>query len=1757
IRPTEKLPYDATVTFRLREGAPSAEGPKPAPSEDTFQFTTYGPFEIDRNVCARRTVRPTGPMSLSFTNPIDEDSFEAEDLEISPEIEGLSVTVRNYGHGALWIRGEKKGRQTYEVTFPESMTDEYGQQLDGDRTVECEVDAARADLSVPAGASNRWMTVLDPSGKPTLTVHSINYKTLRVRAFEVEPSDWGDYLEFYRGRYRHRRPVDPPGSGAFWRTVTVDGPVEERVKTEVDLREALGPNGHGNVVVEIKPGRTMPGAEEPNFEPPIRRWVQSTDLGLDVSVDGDELVGWATDLTTGEPQLTIGASGRQKQTDDSGLARIALPDASQLETDLEYDFAQVKKDGSTAFLPSTRYNSLERDAQLWTARDENPGSIWYTFDDRGMYRPGGTVHLKGWLRGRAASELGGLRAVDALEAVKWTVEGPRGNEWAQGTATPSKLGGFDIEFDVPEEANLGRATVELVAQGDLEGNYNKGRHTFQVQEFRKPKFEVDVTGGEEPYVAGESSTFEVSASYYSGGPLSKADVDWKVSRKPGTYTPPDQSEFQFGRQRPYWAGRVGYLRRATRSIDAFAAQTDAAGRHRLAVAFGQPSPPLPMNVTVAAAVTGDDNQQWSGTSSMVVHPSRYYVGLKTDRYFVGRDESLAVEAIVTDIDGNHRAGRPIKVRAYRVETDWEDGEYNEELVDPQTCSVVSKQEPVDCRFDPNTGGRYKIRATTVDDRGRHNFSEIRRFVAGGSRPRARSVEREHVGLVPSRETYRPGDEAELLVRSPIVPAEALMTVRRNGIIETRRFRMEEPTETITVDIKEGYVPNVHVQVDLVGSQPRLDGDGEPDESLPERPAFGLGEVNLEVSPRDRELDVRVSPESDALAPSSETSVDVHVENAAGEPVEGAEVAVVAADEAVLALSDYEMPDPLEVFYATQFEGTEDYRLRSKIHLAEAEDLEPKGRKKRKKRRLRPKKKRHNRKRKKGGSGSGGGGDGFGRVHGLGALQAESGETEADRSVGGGAFNKTVALGAMASASRSLDRVGSRQKAIDVRDDFGSLVLFEPEAHTDANGDVSLDVELPDNLTRYRLTAVAVDGTRRVGSDDHSMTVRKPLTVRPSAPRFLNYGDTARIPAVLHNQTDQPETVRVAARATNLEMTDAAGYTVEVPADGRKRVRFDVATHRPGTARLQVVAASGAGSDAAELEFPVWTPATSEAFATYGTLDEDRQTAGLTVEKPPDARVEFGGLEVTTSSTALQALTDAFLYLYDHDYDGVEQISSRMVSVAALQDVLRAFEADGMPDREEVDSAMARDIDHLAGRQNDDGGFPLWRTDGRSWPFVSLHAIHALVRADQKGYDVPASVLENGRSYLRGIDGEIPDAYSKRTQRFVVAYSLYVRDLMGETDAARARRMIRRADSLEALPLEAVGWLMDVLAGSGGSRAYVAKLERYLNNRVQQTAGTANFAADYDNRDQEHLIMHAKRRADAVVLRALIEARPDSELIPKLARGLLAHRKKGRWSNTQDNAFVLLALDRYFREYEDQTPDFVARAWLGDRYAGEHTFEGRSTERHHIDVPMRQLAAVDDESEGAPTLRLQKDGDGRMYYRVGLEYAPDDLDLDAADHGFVVERSYEPVDGDGTVERRDDGTLVVEKGARVKVRLRMVAPIRRYHVALVDSLPAGFEPLNPELATTGPLPEEQSTRTRRPMVSFCHGLWRDRPWYEHENMRDERVEAFASMVDGGVYTYTYYARATTAGEFIVPPARAEEMYHPETFGRTATERVVVE
>lgn len=1714
LRATGPLPKGETITVKIGPGTPSAEGPRRTRDAASFWFRTFGPMEFDRGECGWHDgCRPGFPFRLYFTNPIDGETFDPASVRVEPPIAGMKVS---HGGPYITIEGATKGRTTYTVTVDAGIRDVFEQMTEKPGTAKFTTTRAEPTLSGPS----RDFVVLDPAGGPKLSVFTVNHKKLKVRLYAVSPDDYRKWLDYRADMYcRDNRPIpQPPGRLVATRTVTVADKTDELVETAIDLTPALR-GGFGSVIAFVEPPKQPRDCWEREY---VIAWAQATNIGLSAFVDHGEMVVWSTNLADGKPlegvDVGITPKGGKGRSGADGLSVLPLGEQGQMLI--------ARRGDDVAFVPENQYYYYSKYDSGWHASSPYSALRWYVADDRGLYKPGETARLKGWIRSIGGGKDGDV-GKGGGDRVTYTLYDRQGNEVLEGEAPVGPAGGFDMSLALPGTMNLGNASLHLYTSG---GSHY---HTLKVEEFRRPEYEVKVTAGDGPHLVGTGTELTLQANYFAGGGLPQAEVAWNLRATPGRFDPPGLDDYTFGIA-DGWGWRWWYRPEQPQAKSfTFTGKTDDTGQHRLRAEFVWGKPERTWAVVAEGTAQDVNRQAWTGRTTLVVHPADLYVGVKPSRPFYNKGDAIPVEVVVADLDGKLVPGKAATVVAQRLDWRQKKGKWEQEVVDSQDCPISSAGQASRCDFVAKEGGLYRIEASVADARGRKSLTRTDLYVAGGNTPPSRDVEQEKAGIIADKEEYGAGDVAELLVVAPWRTGEGVMTVRRSGIVRTERFRVENGTAKLKVAIEEKHVPNVHVHVDLAGAAPRTRDDGTPDPDLPPRAAFAKGTITLKVPPRQRTLQLSATPRDRELPPGAETVVDVELRDAAGKPVQGGEVALVVVDEAVLSLTGYRWPDPIAEFYVPREDGVRDHHLRELLLLAKPELAQLTG---------------------------GRGGTGTTKSRDDGGVERmkrkDSGEAPraapARKPAGVKADYKKVAASmdpyeeeAASPVEAEMDASGGEEpdKPIELRADFSALAIFAPAVPTDSSGKAQVKVKLPDNLTRYRVMAVAAAGVNHFGSGEATITAKRPLMVRPSPPRFLNFGDKVELPVLVQNQSDRPMTVDVAVRAGNAKLTSGTGRRVTVPPQDRVEVRFPATTEEAGTARFQFAVASGKFSDAAEVSLPVWTPATTEAFATYGTLDAG--AVAQPVKAPAEVFPQFGGLELTTTSTALAGLTDALLYLVTYPFDCAEQVSSRVLAIAALRDVLGAFKAEGLPDKKALDASVRADLKRLKTLQNYDGGWGFWRWGERSYPYLSIHVAHALARAKAKGYEVPRETIDRARSYLSSIEYRIPHYYGIDERRALIAYALYTRKLHGFGDPGRGRKLIAEAGGVEKLPMEAVAWLYSALHGDAGSATELEAIRKLARNRVDETAAAAHYVTNYS--DGGHVLLHSDRRVDALMLEALIADQPQSDLIPKLVEGLLAHRKAGRWSSTQENAFVLLALDRYFQTYEKVEPDFVARAWLGPQFAGEQKFVGRQTDRQHVDIPMAELFKL-----GAGDLTIAKEGKGRLYYRVGMRYAPTDLTLPPSDHGFVVDRVYEGADDAKDVARDKDGVWHVKAGKRVRVRVTMVAPSRRYHVALVDPLPAGLEPLNPALATTGTLPEDPDEQK-----SQSKWWWWTRPWFEHQNLRDERAEAFTSLLWEGVYTYTYVAVATTPGVFVVPPPKAEEMYHPETFGRGWGAKVIVE
>jgi uncharacterized protein YfaS (alpha-2-macroglobulin family) len=346
-----------------------------------------------------------------------------------------------------------------------------------------------------------------------------------------------------------------------------------------------------------------------------------------------------------------------------------------------------------------------------------------------------------------------------------------------------------------------------------------------------------------------------------------------------------------------------------------------------------------------------------------------------------------------------------------------------------------------------------------------------------------------------------------------------------------------------------------------------------------------------------------------------------------------------------------------------------------------------------------------------------------------------------------------------------------------------------------------------------------------------------------------------------------------------------------------------------------------------------------------------------------------------------------------------------------------------------------------------------------------------------------------------------------------------------------------------MPVFALAYLSDALVAKGErSGPRIAELRRRISDSILPEAGSAHV----EELSDPYLLWfwNSNVRSTAIVLNTLVKLEASDAPIRQLVRWMMAVRKDGRWGNTQENAHAMESLVAYYRTYESVVPDFGAVVTLGSDDLARERFHGRSTTSVTKTISMADVLAKG-EAGATHALTFTREGAGTLFYTARLRYAADRLYQKGLDSGFQIERSYEPYVESGT---RPPATSY-KAGDLVRVTLTLNLTKERRFVAVTDPLPAGFEAVESWFATTAAsLAARQDDQGD---VEDDWDAWWRRGGFDHVERHDDRVQLFATRLSEGRHQFSYIVRATTAGTVRTAPARAEEMYEPEIFGRTAT------
>jgi hypothetical protein len=714
----------------------------------------------------------------------------------------------------------------------------------------------------------------------------------------------------------------------------------------------------------------------------------------------------------------------------------------------------------------------------------------------------------------------------------------------------------------------------------------------------------------------------------------------------------------------------------------------------------------------------------------------------------------------------------------------------------------------------------------------------------------------------------------------------------------------------------------------------------------------------------------------------------------------------------------------------------------------------------------------------------------------------------------------------------------------MRSTFKFVSYWNPSVKTDANGKAHLEFQVPDNLTGWRVLAMAVTPGDLMGLGDGGFKVNSPIEIRPVMPNQLTEGDSVEAGFSVMNRTDKERTLDVDIEAQG--PLDAGGKDsvssrerIVAKPFARTTVRLPLKTSGSGRIILKARAFDKADGDAVEYVLPVLKRQSLESAATYGTTTSKGVTEKVSI--PAGIRTDVGRVAVSAAPTVTGNVEGAFAYMAEYPYECWEQKLSKGVMAAHYRRLKDYLPKDfTWPESANLPQATLK---LAADYQAPNGGMSYYLpTDTFASPYLSAYTALAFNWLIKDGYQVPAQVEAKLHGYLRNIlrNNTMPSFYSKGMASTVRAVALAALAPHGKVTVSDLKRYRSHLPEMS-------------LFGKAHFMLALLKVKGTEDMR-SETGGKYIFSETLDSDFAQ--ILTSTIRDNAAVLSALSaygETPAGGKIVRdipyKLVRTITQDRgNRDRWENTQENMFAMNALIDYKRIYEREKPAMAVTASFDGERIGAAAFSSLTDPAREFE---RRLRPDDPGKQGV--VKIDKEGKGRLYYAARLFYAPKELRKDAINAGIEVRREY-------SVEKDGKWTLLaspmrIKVGELVRVDLYLSLRSARNFVVVDDPVPGGVEPVNRDLATASTVDAEKG-EVKRPEGSFWfrHGDWIDFGFsygsFYHKELRHHAARFYSEYLPAGNYHLSYVAQSIAPGEFIVLPAHAEEMYDPDVFGKSA-------
>jgi len=1600
-----------------------------------------------------------------------------------------------------------------------------------------------------------------PGKKAEIQWRTRNLKTVELKAFKVELFEMIRKFNMPE-QFSQWKPTGAPS--ASWQLRVPDNDEHKYIASGQENLEPtrLPITDPGAFVVEAT-GRSSEGHS-------VRAvvLVLVSQLGVVAKTGKTQSLVYAVDSVSGQPkpgtQVLIQRRLQNNRfeykdgaADDAGIHRMTYPvdrNANALDRQLGF------------IVRSGDHYAVCRDLYAWGWWGYDQPYRVYGFTDRPVYRPDQTVYFKEIVcrhdRGRfevAPNQKATIRIRD-----------PRGNVVFEQSMTTNAEGSFDGELKLAHEPPLGVYVIDLEIDGRGYGPWQCRGNQFRVEEYKKPEFTVEVTPAKPAYRIGDEVQIRIKADYYFGQPVAGAQVEYEVwkSEFHSTYHPDRPFPWYFDaidgdivrirgpmrsrRMVPPLPDRYGGGRREL--VTRGQATTDAKGIATIGPIKAEPyrnQSEVDLQFEVTARVVDKSRREIQGAGSVKVTHAPFFIHLRPQRYLYKPGDHAQVDIIAKGPNDDPIAfegtASVYRLTSKLVEKDgqqWTEYELGDRL---QEMPVkVDAQGRGSFRYPFDEEGMFRAIVSTKTAQGDEVTGQCDLWIAQRGGEYAHYAYRD-LELVLDRDSYEIGQPLRVLINSRHTDGYVLLTGDTDDVLFHQVVTLKGKSKLVELPIGVEHTPNFHLTAVLL-----RDDKIHEDRKL------------VIVPPTQQFLAVDAKPSKPYYQPREKGQIVITARDSAGKPVE-AELAVMMVDASIYYIAP-EAREQIQKFFYGQLRPL-------MVSTRSSFGYQQYGRGKE----LRD--------------------TSFGLARRLGEA--------------GGANDAVMEMAArpmpaamparMAKAKGAPDTESEEVSLVEamVRKEFADAVLWLAHVKTDAKGEAIADVTMPDNLTTWKLHAIACDKQTRVGEKSIDIVTKKDLIVRLETPRFLVEKDMVYVSAIVHNYLKSTKKAQVELKVTpQIKITDARSASaelaigeavkgpqlwrrwVEVPAEQEVQVDFVCHAEAKGEVTLLAKALTDEVSDAMELKIPVLEYGADTFHAQSGYLgDVAEGEVELTVAVPAEIKASSQSLELIANPSIATVMIDAMPYLLEYPYGCTEQTMSRflpaVVTAKALQklgisleDVAKKVTQQGGPENKRLLAKLGRNpvystakmndmikagLKRLAEFQQSDGGWGWWKND-QSNPYMTAYVVYGLTEAREADVAFDASILKRGVEFLkkRVASTETVGRYSwVRDEDNVRTWMLYA--LAWENPGNILASGGGLGAALQAQPVRAVldrifkdrdgltdyaRAMLAITLARLGDRNRAGVVIENLGNTIRLDEKTET--ASWGRTDNWWYWYDSGLETTAMVLRAYVAVDPKHKHIPMIVRWLVQNRRGSQWYSTKDTALCVYALAGYLQASGELDPDMTVAVQVD----GKMRNELRVTKANVLTLDATTPLGPEDLTPGKHTIKVRKQGRGFLYVSSFLRYYTREDPIKAAGHQVAVARSYvrlvpKEVTKTRQVWREDERKNVTEEYKTIEYD--------RVPVGEGEELVSGtrlevclqIEAKNnfEYLIFEDPKPAGCEPVELVSGSSYAGGT------YANMELRDTRVVFFATYLSQGAHKLTYQLRCETPGVFHALPSRAEAMYTP--------------